>query len=182
MSDWKLKGTKKDAQSITAEWEFTTQKLIDGVVLKEIKSVPKVSGSLTEIYRRDWHLDELPVDQAFQVFLKPGGISAWHAHEETTDRLFVGHGLIQIVLYDNRPDSPTRGMINEFKLGSIRPGLVVVPPKVWHGIRNIDSKDSLILNIVDRAYDYDNPDHWRVPHDSPEVPFNFEEIDRQRAL
>ena len=182
MSDWKLEGTRRDAQSITAEWEFTTQKLIDGVALKEIKSVPKASGSLTEVFRRDWGLDELPVDQVFQVRLKPGAISAWHAHEVTTDRLFVNHGLIQIVLYDSRPGSPTRGMVNEFKLGGIRPGLVVIPPKVWHGIRNINSGDSLILNLVDQAYNYENPDHWRVPQDSPEVPFSFEEVDRKRAL
>ena len=182
MNDWMLKGTKKDAQSITAEWEFTTQKLIDGVVLKAIKSVPKVSGSLTEIFRRDWHLDDLSIDQVFQVWLRPQAISAWHAHEVTTDRLFVSHGLIQIVLYDSRPDSPTRGMINEFKLGGIRPGIVVIPPKVWHGIRNIHSNDSLILNLVDRAYNYENPDHWRVPEDSPEVPFSFEEADKKRAL
>ena len=182
MNDWMLKGTKKDAQSITAEWEFTTQKLIDNVVLKAIKSVPKASGSLTEVFRRDWNLDELSIDQVFQVWMKPGAISAWHAHEVTTDRLFVSHGLIQIVLYDNRPGSSTRGMINEFKLGGIRPGIVVIPPKVWHGIRNIHSTDSLILNLVDRAYNYENPDHWRVPEDSPEVPFSFEEVDKKRAL
>jgi dTDP-4-dehydrorhamnose 3,5-epimerase len=30
-----------------------------------------------------------------------------------------------------------------------------------------------VINIVDRAYDYHDPDHWRVPDDSPHIPFSF---------
>lgn len=175
VAKWMLEGTVKDRQSITSDWEFTNKKLISGVVVREVKHVPKGNGSLTEIYRRDWATDDLPVDQVFQVALVPGGISAWHTHEVTTDRLFVNHGLIRIVLYDAREDSSTYGVLNEFKLGTIRPGLVVVPPKVWHGIQNISESPSLLLNMVDRAYRYEDPDHWRLPQDSPLIPYQFRE-------
>ena len=43
-------------------------------------------------------------------------------------------GLIRIVLYDARRDSETYEMLNEFKLGTVRPAMVIVPPKIWHGI------------------------------------------------
>ena len=105
--------------------------------------------------------------------LVPGGISAWHAHEHTTDRLFVTAGLVRMVFYDNREGSPTRGLVTELKFGEHRPALVVVPPRVWHGLQNIGSDTARILNLVDRAYDYAAPDHWRVPADSPAVPFVF---------
>jgi dTDP-4-dehydrorhamnose 3,5-epimerase len=170
---WLVEGAQKDAQTITARWSPADLRLIDGVSIREVMHVPKRHGYLTEVLRREWLGEHAHVDQVFQVVLEPGGISAWHAHEKTIDRLFVNDGLIRIVLYDTREDSPTRGLINEFRFGTIRPALVVVPPKVWHGVQNVAATRSAILNLVDRAYHYEDPDHWRVPHDSPAIPFTF---------
>jgi dTDP-4-dehydrorhamnose 3,5-epimerase len=171
--NWMLAGTVQDEQSITADWTPSQLELIHGVAIKEIKNVPKANGYLTEVYRSEWQLDDLPVSQVFQVALVPGGISAWHAHRVTTDRLFVNQGMMRIVLYDSRADSPTRGVVNEVRFGAMRPALVIVPPQVWHGIQNLSQETSLILNLVDRAYRYESPDHWRVPPDSPEIPYQF---------
>ena len=143
------------------------------MALREVKNIPSDRGVVTEIYRRDWKLDEEEVDQAFQVLILPGGISAWHAHQVTTDRLFVSMGLVRIVLYDPRRDSPTYGMVNEFRLGPVRPGLLVVPPKVWHGVQNMGAEAAVVVNLSDRAYRYEDPDHWRLPPGSPEIAYRF---------
>jgi dTDP-4-dehydrorhamnose 3,5-epimerase len=171
--EWLLPGATRDRQTITAEWNPANLTLIDGVRLREVRNVPKANGHLTEIYRRDWALDDAPVDQIFQVVLVPGGISAWHAHGETIDRLFVIEGTARVVLYDAREGSPTRGLVNEFKLSALRPALVVIPPRVWHGVQNIGHEYARMLNVVDRAYDYSEPDHWRVPEDCPGIPYAF---------
>lgn len=170
---WSIDSATKDARSITAQWNPSNQNFIDGVRIKEVKNVVKNNGFLTEIYRQDWELDSLTVDQIFQVSLLPGGISAWHAHEVTTDRIFVNTGLIKVVLYDARPESPTFGKIDEFRCGALRPMLIIVPPRVWHGVQNFTCEPAALLNIVDRAYQYDDPDHWRIPLDSPEIPYKF---------
>ena len=167
-----IEGATKDKQSITADWVFT-QDLIDGVKVREVKNAPKANGLLTEIFRRDWALDEGIVDQVFQVTLFPGAVSAWHAHQLTTDRLFVNHGQITVVFYDAREGSSTYGRINEFLFGSLRPALIVVPPGVWHGCQNISNEVSSIVNLVDRAYRYEDPDHWRLPPDTPKIPYSF---------
>jgi dTDP-4-dehydrorhamnose 3,5-epimerase len=171
--DWLIEGAVKDAQSITAQWNASNMTLIAGVRLHEVKHVLKGNGSLTEIYRKDWQLDDLPVEQVFEVTMTPGDISAWHAHEHTTDRLFVTRGAMRIVLYDGRAGSPTQGLVNEFKLGEMRPALVVVPPQVWHGVQNIGDAPCTLLNLVDQAYCYEAPDHWRVAHDTPAIPYRF---------
>lgn len=173
MTSWKLPTAEQDVQTISASWDPIRDRLIDGLQIKEVRSVPKGNGLLTEIYRQDWQLDELPVAQVFEVQVVRGGISAWHAHERTTDRLFVTTGLVRLVFYDNREGSATRGMVTELKFGAHRPALVVVPPRVWHGIQNVGDETAHILNIVDRAYDYETPDHWRVPADSTDVPYAF---------
>jgi dTDP-4-dehydrorhamnose 3,5-epimerase len=164
---------QKDSQSITAEWIPINSDFIEGVQVREVKNVLKNNGLLTEIYRDDWEIDNHKVGQVFQVLLYPGGLSAWHAHQHTTDRLFVSHGVIKIVLYDGREDSPTYGHINEFRAGSLRPLLITVPPKVWHGVYNYGNVEASLLNIVDEPYKYSDPDHWRIPSDSPEIPYRF---------
>jgi dTDP-4-dehydrorhamnose 3,5-epimerase len=81
--------------------------------------------------------------------------------------------MARIALYDARPDSPTHGVVNEFRFGSLRPALVTVPPRIWHGVQNVGDGVAVVLNLVDRAYDYEDPDHWRVPADSAEIPYRF---------
>lgn len=171
--DWKIGGAEKDAQTITARWTPASMQLIDGVTIREVLHVPKRQGYLTEIARAAWLGENARIDQVFQVVLPPRAISAWHAHGETTDRLFVSRGLFRIVLYDARGGSPTHGIVNELRFGTVRPALVIIPPRVWHGIQNIGEEEGVVLNLVDRAYDYEDPDHWRVPPDSPEIPFAF---------
>ncbi len=170
---WELPETEKDKQSITNDWKPAHQKLIEGVVVTEVKNVMKSNGYLTEIYRREWESEGLPIDQVFQIMMQPGGISAWHVHQFTTDRLFANQGTLKIVLYDGREDSPTYGQIDEFRCGALRPMLIMVPPKVWHGVQNYTHEPALLLNMVDQAYQYEDPDHWRVSEDTSAIPYSF---------
>jgi dTDP-4-dehydrorhamnose 3,5-epimerase len=166
---------RKKPQSVTSDWQRVDQKLIAGVVVREVRAVGTAYGALTEVFRSDWELDDGGVDQIFQSVLEPGTVSAWHAHADTTDRLFVSTGRLDLVLYDSRPDAPTSGELNRFAFGTFRPALLVVPPRVWHGVHNSSSATAVLLNAVDRAYRYDGPDHWCLPPDSDAIPHRFPE-------
>lgn len=170
---WTIEGAAKDKQSITSDWEFTGQKMIEGVVVHNISNVIKKDGVLTELYRSDWNVDEKPVDQVFQITLYPGTINAWHCHQYTSDRFFVSQGVLTVVFYDAREDSPSFGLINEFRIGEPRRALLTCPPGIFHGVHNHTDKTATIVNLVDRAYQYEDPDHWRLPPDSPKIPYEF---------
>ncbi len=165
-----LPGAKKDTQSITPAWQ-KLQQLLAGVTVREVLHVPGERGVLTEVFRPDWDVQHVGVGQVFQVKLGPGMLSAWHCHMNTTDRLFCGAGLVKIVLFDGRSESATFGRLNEFLVGDPRPTLIVVPPGVWHGVHNIGATDAMVLNLPDRAYEYEDPDHYRLPPDTPEIPY-----------
>lgn len=162
----------KDSQSITSDW-VPIMKMIEGVEIHEIKNVAKESGYLTEIFRNDWGFENAKIEQVFQVAMFPGSKSGWHTHKVTTDRLFANNGLIKIVLYDGRVGSPTFGLVNEFRFGTLRPALVIVPPGIWHAVENLFESTSLLINIVDTAYSYENPDHYRLPIDTDLIPYRF---------
>jgi hypothetical protein len=41
------------------------------------------------------------------------------------------------------------------------------------GMQNISNSCTVLLNLVDRAYQYEQPDHWRLPLDSDQIPYRF---------
>lgn len=167
-----IPGARKDGQSVRPDWT-PVQKTIDGVRVREVRHVQKGRGLLTEIFRTDWRVDGGVVDQVFQVTLGPREVSAWHVHRRTLDRLFANRGAVRIVLYDARSSSPTHGQVNEFRFGEHRPALLLVPAGVWHGVENLRDDAGAVLNLVDGAYAYRDPDHWRLPANSPRIPFSF---------
>jgi len=170
---WLISGAVRDRQGITKDWDFVGKTRIDGVLVREMKSVLAGYGYLTEMFRGEWFPEAPKIDQVFQSVLEPGKVTAWHAHEHTIDRLFVSSGRLLIALYDSRESSPTFGMVNEFRVGIVRPAVLVIPPKIWHGVRNIGNDQAVLVNMVDKAYDYENPDHWRVPADTPSIPYTI---------
>ena len=137
---------------MTPRWDPVQWDLIPGVKLFETKNVMTGYGRLVEIYREDWGLDDEPVRQVFQSTLNPGEGSAWHAHGDARDRLFVNSGAMRIILYH----SPSR-VVNVFTLGEHRPGLVIIPKGVWHGILNVGPTESSVINLVSHEYDTQNP-------------------------
>lgn len=172
MPAWTLPG-RKDPQLVDADWQPTDLQRIEGVQIRAITNILGDRSRLTEIWRQDWRLDDRPVEQVFQSVLEPGALSAWHAHATTLDRLFCAYGRIKVVLYDARVDSPTQGHLIELRLGEERPLLVTVPAGVWHGVQCLGSRTAILVNLVDRAYAYEDPDHWRLPADCTDIPYRF---------
>jgi dTDP-4-dehydrorhamnose 3,5-epimerase len=167
-----LPGARKDAPLITREWQLL-RRPIDGVHVHEVRHVPRDHGVITEMFRPEWDPSGLPVVQVYQSRLFPGAIGAWSCHAHTVDRLFVSDGQLKIVLYDAREGSATRGTLLELHSGTARPALLVVPPGVWHGVQNLGPTDAILVNCPTAAYNYEDPDHYRLPYDSPEIPYRW---------
>jgi dTDP-4-dehydrorhamnose 3,5-epimerase len=163
----------RDRQLVRSDWEPVCFEPIDGVTAKSVTNVLTSNGALTEVWRADWQLDPNGVGQVFQRVLDPGATSAWHVHLESTDRLACAIGQLLIVLFDARCESPSHGKIAEYRIGARRPATIVVPPGVYHGVKNIGIDAAVLINAVDQAYDYENPDHHRVPADTADIPYEL---------
>jgi dTDP-4-dehydrorhamnose 3,5-epimerase len=174
-----LPGAQKDNQQITEDWQKLGA-VIEGVSVREVRHVPRDHGVITEIFRPEWDPTGLPIVQIYQSRLFPGALGAWSCHQRTTDRLFVSQGHLKVVLYDARDGSNSKGQLMELHAGDARPCLVVVPPGVWHGLQNRGHIDALVLNFPTEAYNYKDPDHYRLPYDSPEIPYAWQVSDSAR--
>lgn len=104
----------------------------------------------------------------------PGVIRAWHYHTKQTDLWCVVSGMIKAVMYDIREDSPTKGEVQEVFLGDDHRALLVIPVGVAHGYKTVGQEASLLLNFTDVLYNREEPDEYRLPYDSPDVPYQWD--------
>ena len=150
--------------------------MIDGVMLKKLKVIPDERGRLMEMVRVD--------DDCFQTFGQvymttayPGVVKGWHYHKKQYDNMVVISGMMKIVLYDMREDSPTCGEVNEFFAGPHNPVCITIPPAVCHGFKCISPDEAIVINTVSEPYDYDAPDEHRMdPHDN-DIPYDWKRRD-----
>jgi dTDP-4-dehydrorhamnose 3,5-epimerase len=139
---------------------------IEGVIFRPTRPVAHDDGYVTEVARASWCELTTPLVQVHITTTLPGRIRAWGLHEFGTDRLFVVSGLVRIVLFDGRNGSPTKGRLNVFTVSEKNPGVLIVPPCLYHGWKNIGVDEAFIINMPDRMYDYAAPDALDLPWDS----------------
>ena len=145
---------------------------IAGVQYIKLNNILCRSGLVTEVFRSPW-FNDVKDEQINWVELSPNGVTDWHCHFKQDDRLVGLNGIIKLCLYDGRPDSPTRGNSELFRLAITSPGLVVVPKGVWHGLRNESGQPAGFLNVIDQLFDHNNPDNFRLPFDAAEIPITL---------
>jgi dTDP-4-dehydrorhamnose 3,5-epimerase len=139
---------------------------IDGLRYRLTRPVPHEDGHVIEIARDDWDLFTDPIRQVHMTTTLPGRVRAWGLHRRSSDRLFVASGLVHVACWDGREGSPTFGRLNEFTLSDRNPGLIVVPPSVYHGWKNIGTSEAIVINMPTHRYAYDEPDALDLPWDS----------------
>jgi len=126
--------------------------MIDGVKVTPLEQILDERGKVMRMLRSD--------AEAFQGFgeiyfscVYPGAIKGWHIHKRMTLNYAVPYGNIKFVLYDDRPQSSTRGRFQELFLGPDNYLLVTVPPMVWNGFKGIGTEMAIVANCASIMHD-----------------------------
>ncbi len=147
--------------------------MIYGVKIKKLQPHADERGCLTEIIR----CDEEIFDKFGQIYVSlnyPGVIRAWHYHKNQDDYWAVVKGMIKAVMYDSREDSPTKGEIQEVFMGEQNPILLRIPVGVIHGYKTIGVEPSLLINLPTMPYNAAEPDEYRLPYNTPDIPYDWD--------
>lgn len=146
--------------------------MIKDVVVKKLVRHSDDRGFFMEILRDD---DQLLKNfgQASMSKSYPGVIKAFHYHERQDDIWFFPVGNAQVVLYDLREDSPTKGETNVFYLGEDNPQIVVIPKGVAHGYRVLGNEPACIVYFTTESYNPKNPDEKRLDWNDPMIAFDW---------
>jgi dTDP-4-dehydrorhamnose 3,5-epimerase len=147
---------------------------IEGVVLRRLAPLADHRGSLLPFLDTENLFWSEPVVYAYEIMIRPGRIKGWGMHERQTDRYFLGSGSVRVALFDGRADSPTHERIEQFFFTEATPGLLMIPPGVWHADQNWGETDARIVNFPTRRYDHADPDKFRLDPHSGLIPFDWE--------
>lgn len=129
------------------------QGAIEGVKVTTLLVHEDSRGWLCELFREDELDKSLWPAMSYVSSTKPGVVRGPHEHRDQTDLFcFVGPSRFRVVLWDNRPQSPTFGNRMEVELGEGKPGAVIVPAGVVHGYKNIGDRDGWVFNLPNRLY------------------------------
>lgn len=147
-------------EHVTEEWlkkqKFEVSRdLIDGVIVKELKSIIDGRGDVIELWSLPWvEKENLMVPKhCYQSATDYGVTKCWHLHEIHIDQFTVTRGKLQVVMVDTRKDSPTFGKINSVILGTGQPRLIKIPNGIMHGWKALSRPEVIVVNFQTEVYD-----------------------------
>jgi dTDP-4-dehydrorhamnose 3,5-epimerase len=145
--------------------------MIHDVRVTPLRRIPDERGAVFHMLRED--------DPAFERFgeiyfslVYPGVIKGWHVHTRMTLNYAVPVGMVKLVCYDDREDSPSRGTVQELHIGELNYALVTIPPLVWNGFKGEGSAPALVANCATIPHDSDEIE--RLDPLSGEIPYDWQ--------
>lgn len=148
--------------------------MIEGVEVIPLRRIPDERGCISHMLRNDaphfTRFGEIYFSSVYE-----GAVKGWHIHKRMTLNYAVPVGMIKMVLFDDRPGSPTHGALMELFVGEQNYALVRVPPMVWNGFKGV-SPVALVANCSDIPHEADEIDRLD-PHRN-HIPYEWARKDR----
>lgn len=119
-----------------------------GVILTELHRHSDSRGWLMEVWRAD-ESEHVPL-MGYVSLTGPGVTRGPHEHREQADYFVFITSDWTVALRDNRPQSPSYGVKEQFDI--TKASSLLVPAGVVHAYGNIGYGNGLVLNLPDRLY------------------------------
>lgn len=121
--------------------------MIKDVQIIPLKKICDERGMILHMLRADApHFKQF--GEIYFSLAYPGVIKGWHEHTRQGQNYAVLQGMIKLVLYDNREDSPTYKELMEIFTGENNYQLVVIPTRVINGYKTIGAAPALVANCA----------------------------------
>ena len=130
--------------------------MIEGVLVHPLRQIPDERGKVMHMLKStDPHFEKF--GEIYFSCVYPEVVKGWHRHSRMTINYAVVSGMIKLVLFDDRPNSASKGRVEELFIGESNYCLVTVPPMVWNGFKGIGRKPAIVANCPN------------IPHDPGEI-------------
>lgn len=144
---------------------------IDGVIVTPLRIISDERGAVLHMLRNDAE-GYSKFGECYFSEVVPGKVKAWKRHAIQTQNFAVPIGMMRVVIFDDRPGSPTRSQIMEVDLG--RPeayNRITIPPLLWYGFRCISKEIALLVNCAD--YPYEKAESETIDLYNPLIPYSW---------
>jgi len=142
--------------------------MIKGLLQTPLKQIHDERGKVMHMLRStDPHFKQF--GEVYFSWIYPGVVKAWHQHTEMQMNYTVPVGSIKLVLYDDRPESPTCGELNEFYMNAENYYLLTIPRGIWYGFKAVGKDSAMIVNCS--TIPHDPAEILRIAFDDPRIPY-----------
>jgi dTDP-4-dehydrorhamnose 3,5-epimerase len=145
--------------------------MIDGVKIKPLRKISDERGMIMHMLRCD--------DPDFEKFgeiyfstVYPGVVKGWHEHKRQVQNYAVIKGMIKLVLYDARPDSPTYKELMEIVTGEDNYQLIRIPAGIINGFKGIGAETAIVANCATLPHEPD--EIMRYDSGGDKVPYRWD--------
>jgi len=144
---------------------------IHDVAITPLKIIADERGAILHMLRSDApHFQNF--GEIYFSMTRPSIVKAWKRHTKITLNIAVPVGRIRLVVYDDRPESPSFEKFDEFFIGpEDQYALVTIPPMLWSGFQNIGTSDALLSNCATIPHDPDEANQKAI--DDPSITFDW---------
>jgi dTDP-4-dehydrorhamnose 3,5-epimerase len=144
--------------------------MIKDVQVIPLRRIPDERGTILHMLKcTDAHFQQF--GEIYFSTVYPGVIKAWHKHREMTLNYACVEGRIKLVLYDDRPDSPSRGELMELFIGQDDYSLVIIPPGIWNGFKGMSFPHAVVANCATHLHDPSEME--RLEFSSAAIPYDW---------
>lgn len=130
--------------------------VISGVLIHPLKKICDERGKISHMLKSTDPFYEKFGEIYFSTVF-PNVVKGWHVHSTMILNYAVVSGMIKLVLFDERKNSPTKGEVQEIFMGDDNYVLVKVPPLVVNGFKGIGTTPAIVANCA------------TIPHDPNEI-------------
>jgi dTDP-4-dehydrorhamnose 3,5-epimerase len=125
---------------------------IDGLLRVPLERIPDERGTIIHMLRAD-DPHFIQFGEIYFTTVYEDVVKGWHKHREMTLNYACVFGRVKLVVYDDRPGSPTSGTVEEIFLGPDDHSLVVIPPQLWTGFKGMTRPFAIVANCCTHAHD-----------------------------
>jgi dTDP-4-dehydrorhamnose 3,5-epimerase len=127
--------------------------MISGVVVRPLKRIKDSRGEVRHMLKRS-DPSYTRFGEIYFSVVNPGWVKGWHIHTRMTLNYAIVSGKAQLVLYDARTRSKTRGKFQKFVLSLDNYFLVTIPPGVWNGFKGLGKEPAVVANCATHEHDF----------------------------
>ena len=145
--------------------------MINGVLIKKVIKYNDERGFFSELVKfgeETFHA----IKQTSYSETNPGVIKGFHIHDYW-EIWCVIKGTAQVVLYDKREHSSTKGETEVIVCREDNMLVIAIPPNVAHGYKSIGNVPMGIIYHAQEPFDSKKKQIENVPYDDPTIAFDW---------
>ncbi|MDD4975459.1 MAG: dTDP-4-dehydrorhamnose 3,5-epimerase family protein [Bacteriovorax sp.] len=144
--------------------------LIVGIETFPLKIIRDERGAVMHMIRSsDPYFEKF--GELYFSLINPGQVKGWKKHKEIYQYMVVPEGMVQIVFYDDRDNSQTKGLLKCVEFGVANYLLLKVPPNVWYSFKAVSKTHALIANCTTAPHDPKESE--TLPLETSSIPFRW---------